>query len=90
MLKSSLFKAKKISSRPFATATVKNYVNGEFVNPEATTYFDVVNSATQEVISKVPQSTESEFNAAVANAKAAFNVWKDVPVSQRARFMFDF
>lgn len=54
MLKSSLFKAKKVTTRPFATATVKNYVNGEFVNSEATSFFDVVNPATQEIISKVP------------------------------------
>lgn len=46
--------------------------------------------ATQEVISRVPQTTKQEFDAAVAAAKAAFPAWRDTPVTVRARVMFNF
>lgn len=72
------------------TTVLKNYVNGEWVAPNATKHFDIINPATQELISKVPQTPESEFNAAVANAKETFKVWSDTSVPQRARIMHDY
>jgi hypothetical protein len=44
--------------------------------------------ATQDVISRLPETTPAEFAAAVAAAKAAFPRWRDTPVSVRARAMF--
>ena len=46
--------------------------------------------ATQDVISRLPETTPAEFEAAVAAAKAAFPKWRDTPVSVRARAMFKF
>lgn len=43
--------------------------------------------ATQDVVSRVPQTTEAEFEAAVAAAKAAFPAWRSTPVSVRQRVM---
>jgi len=43
--------------------------------------------ATQTVLSKLPLTTPSEFDAAVAAAKAAFPAWRDTPVPTRARVM---
>lgn len=72
------------------TTVLKNYVNGEWVAPNATKHFDIINPATQELIAKVPQTPEDEFNVAVANAKETFKVWKDTSVPQRARIMHDY
>lgn len=47
-----------------------------------------MHQATQQVLSRVPLTTESEFNAAVAAAKAAFPVWRDTPIPTRTRVMF--
>ena len=44
--------------------------------------------ATQEVISRVPLSTEAEFNEAVQAAKSAFPAWSRSAVGTRARVMF--
>jgi len=33
----------------------------------------------KQVIGHVPQTPEAEFNAAVANAKDTFEMWKNVP-----------
>lgn len=44
--------------------------------------------ATQEVISRVPQTTSAEFNHAVENAQEAFLSWRNVALPQRQRVMF--
>lgn len=44
--------------------------------------------ATQEVIGRLPETTEAEFNAAVAAASAAYPQWRKTPVPTRARVMF--
>lgn len=44
--------------------------------------------ATQEVVSRLPETTGEEFDAAVRAAADAFPAWKRTPVSVRARVMF--
>jgi len=70
--------------------TLKNFINGEFVESKGTKFYDITNPATNEIISKVPESTNEEFDYAVASAKSAFKKWKDVPLLSRQRYMFDF
>jgi len=43
--------------------------------------------ATQEVISRLPQTTGDEFEAAVGAARDAFPAWRQTPVPTRARVM---
>jgi malonate-semialdehyde dehydrogenase (acetylating) / methylmalonate-semialdehyde dehydrogenase len=43
--------------------------------------------ATQDVVSRVPQTTSAEFEAAVAAARDAFPGWRRTPVSVRQRVM---
>lgn len=38
-------------------------------------------------MSRLPETTSAEFDAAVAAAKAAFPAWRRTAVSQRARVM---
>ena len=44
--------------------------------------------ANQEVLSRVPESTDEEMESAVAAAKAAFPAWSNTSVSVRSRIMF--
>ncbi|WP_341501622.1 CoA-acylating methylmalonate-semialdehyde dehydrogenase [Gallaecimonas sp. GXIMD4217] len=67
--------------------TVPLFINGEFCQSQSDTFIDVTNPADNSVIAKVPCATQSEMEAAVASAREAFKVWKEVPVSQRARVM---
>lgn len=62
-------------------------INGEFIPSKSAEKIDVVNPATQEVLAKLPFSTQSEMLMAVEAAKEAFKTWKDVPVPERARLM---
>lgn len=49
---------------------------------------DVINPATQEVVSRIPLTSDEEFKAAVSAAKTAFPKWKNTPVTSRQRIMF--
>ncbi|XVF01476.1 hypothetical protein REPUB_Repub04eG0092500 [Reevesia pubescens] len=87
------------ANSPFSTATqpslnhrnptrVPNLIGGAFVLSKSTSTIDVVNPATQEVVSLVPLTTNEEFKAAVAAAKQAFPSWRNTPITTRQRIMF--
>lgn len=46
---------------------VKLLINGEFVDSNAAEWVDVTDPATQDVVSRLPLTTASEFNAAVGS-----------------------
>ena len=52
---------------------IQNYINGQFQDTEQT--FDSINPATDEILAKVPRSTEKEADLAIASAKDAYPVW---------------
>ncbi len=49
---------------------------------------DVNDPSTQALLSKVPLTTASEFDAAVANAHAAFPAWRETSLLTRQQVMF--
>ncbi|MEH6651972.1 MAG: CoA-acylating methylmalonate-semialdehyde dehydrogenase [Motiliproteus sp.] len=63
------------------------FINGEFVQSQTDQWIPVTNPATQEVIAQVPCATDAEMEAAIASAATAFETWKEVAVSERARVM---
>ncbi|MGG3989147.1 methylmalonate-semialdehyde dehydrogenase [Bacillus smithii] len=69
---------------------LKNFINGEWIESKTTEYEDVYNPATKEVIGQVPLSTKEEVYEAIEVANKAFREWKNVPVSRRARILFNF
>jgi len=62
-------------------------INGEFVASKTDTFIDVTNPADNSVIAKAPCATKDEMEQAIASAEKAFETWKDVPVTERARVM---
>ncbi|KAI8788288.1 methylmalonate-semialdehyde dehydrogenase [acylating], mitochondrial, partial [Biomphalaria glabrata] len=68
--------------------TTKLFINNEFLESETEKWIKVRNPATNEVISKVPESTTSEMEAAVAAAKAAFPAWSRSTILFRQQIMF--
>ncbi|WP_281659028.1 CoA-acylating methylmalonate-semialdehyde dehydrogenase [Halobacillus sp. Cin3] len=70
--------------------TLKNYINGEWVESESTETLDVYNPATKEVMAKAPLSTRSELDEAARVAQEAFEDWKETAVPKRARILFKF
>src|SRR4051812_2405384 len=68
---------------------VRNYIGGEWVESTSKEYVTVTNPATGEVLGSVPNGTAADVDAAVKAAKAAFPTWREVPVANRARLLFD-
>ena len=70
-----------------ATATktkLKNFINGESVDPADGETEDVVNPATGEVIAEAPLSTKEDVDRAVGAAKKAFESWGVTTPAERA------
>jgi len=67
---------------------LKNYVGGQWTEPDSHGWLDVENPSTSETIARVPLSTEAETARAVSAAAAAFADWSATPVSRRCEFMF--
>ena len=64
-------------------------IGGELVQSQATEWRDVINPATQEVVAQVPFCTQDELNLAVANAKEAFETWRNTSQGARMRVMLN-
>ncbi len=69
------------------TPHVPLLINGQFIQSSSTNLLDVINPATQEILANVPLSTNEEIETAITGAQAAFEIWKETPVSERARLM---
>jgi len=67
----------------------KFFIDGEWVESKSTEVHRNTNPATDEVISELPEATKEEARAAVEAAHKAFKEWKDVPLRDRARLLFD-
>ncbi|KAI6701602.1 hypothetical protein NL676_015926 [Syzygium grande] len=76
------------SSRHGQPPRVPNLIGGAFVDSKSSSFIDVINPATQEVVSQLPLTTNEEFKAAVHAAKKAFPSWRNTPVTTRQRIMF--
>ncbi|KAJ6735487.1 METHYLMALONATE-SEMIALDEHYDE DEHYDROGENASE [ACYLATING] MITOCHONDRIAL-LIKE [Salix purpurea] len=70
--------------------TVPNFIGGKFIVSQGCTIIDVLNPATQEVVSHLPLVTYEEFKDAVIAAKRAFPSWKNTPIATRQQIMFRF
>ncbi|NJD87137.1 MAG: aldehyde dehydrogenase family protein, partial [Betaproteobacteria bacterium] len=73
-----------------AVPTVKLFIDGKFVESKTTEWKDVVNPATQQVLSRVPFATADELEAAIAAAAKAYKHWRSTPVGARKRVMLKF
>jgi len=72
------------------TATLKNWIGGEWIESSAFAYENVYNPATEEIIAQVPLSSADDVDSAVRAAKQAFATWSRTPVPRRARILFKY
>ncbi|XP_071442058.1 probable methylmalonate-semialdehyde/malonate-semialdehyde dehydrogenase [acylating], mitochondrial [Hetaerina americana] len=70
------------------TPTTKLFINGQFVDSKTDKWIDLHNPATNELVTRVPKSTQDEMNAAVESAKAAFKSWSQMSILGRQQIMF--
>lgn len=67
---------------------ILNYINGEWIKPEVSEYFDVVNPATGEAVARTPLCSKADVDAAAKAASEAFPGWRRTPVQDRVQYLF--
>lgn len=80
-----------MSRRSFASAsapTTKLFLDGKFVESQATEWVDLHDPATNEVVTRIPKSTRSEMEAAVESSKRAYKSWSQTSILTRQQVMF--
>ncbi|KAI0639817.1 methylmalonate-semialdehyde dehydrogenase [Trametes polyzona] len=86
-------KAEKLSQEWKGTSATgentKNFIGGEFVESKADKWIDVVDPASQSLLTRVPETTSAEFEQAVNAASQAYKTWSRTSVLTRQRFVMD-
>jgi malonate-semialdehyde dehydrogenase (acetylating)/methylmalonate-semialdehyde dehydrogenase len=77
-------------TRKFSVFENKLLIGGHWVSSKATSWYDIKNPATQEVVARVPEATEEEFKQAVDSASDAFKTWRYTSVTSRMRIIQKF
>ena len=70
------------------TPTLKNFVNGQYVDHKGSDSMPLVDPATEEVYAHSPISTEADVDAAYTAAAKAFEEWKDTTPGERQLALF--
>jgi len=70
--------------------TTQNVINGQWVESSTSHWIDVHNPATNEVVTRVPQSTQLEMEQAVESCKAAYRTWSKTTPLARQQIMFKY
>lgn len=66
---------------------LKNYVNGEFLEGDASQVIDVVNPSTEAVIAHVPTGDVALVREAIEHADVAQQTWATLPAVQRGEYL---
>jgi len=64
------------------------FLDNRFVDSKSTFWIDLHDPATNNLVTRVPQNTEEELNAAVASAQTAFPEWKATSLLHKQQIMF--
>jgi len=65
----------------------KLYIDGAWIPSTGSTTIDVINSATEEVMGRVPEATPEDVDKAVAAAKRALGTWSTTSVEERSKYI---
>jgi aminomuconate-semialdehyde/2-hydroxymuconate-6-semialdehyde dehydrogenase len=66
---------------------IKNYINGEFVNPIESNWMPNYNPSTGEVSGKIPNSTKKDVEKAYEAAEKAFPKWSNTTLEERSKIL---
>lgn len=65
------------------------FIGGKFVAPHSKKWFETINPATEERLSEVAEADAEDVNRAVGEARRAYDkVWRKLPASERAKYIF--
>jgi len=65
------------------------FINGDFVKPSSGRYFDTVNPATEEKLSRIAEANQTDVDKAVAAARNAYKTtWGRMKPGERAKYIY--
>lgn len=67
-----------------------NFIDNQFVPSKATKWIDLYDPATNNLVTRVPQSTDEELKAAIDSAEKAFPAWRATSLFARQQIMFKY
>jgi len=67
-----------------------NFLDNKFVASQASEWIDLHDPATNNLVTRVPQSTDAELKAAVDSAEKAFRPWRETSLLHRQQIMFKY
>uniref|UniRef100_A0A6V7W3H8 Probable methylmalonate-semialdehyde/malonate-semialdehyde dehydrogenase [acylating], mitochondrial n=1 Tax=Meloidogyne enterolobii TaxID=390850 RepID=A0A6V7W3H8_MELEN len=70
------------------SSAVPLWIDGKAVQSKTNKWIDLFNPATNELISKVPESTKEEMESAVDSCLDAFKLWRNTSIISRQQCMF--
>ena len=70
------------------TKEYQMYIDGEFVNASTNEKINVINPATEDIISTVPNATLEDVRRAIDSSERAQKEWKKIPSSERAKYLY--
>ncbi len=65
----------------------KLYIDGAWVPSTGSKTIDVINSATEEVMGRVPEATTDDVDKAAQAARRAFETWSTTSVEERGKYL---
>src|ERR671912_538490 len=68
--------------------SIKNFVNGEHVDPAEGRFYDVTNPATGDIFAQAPASGKEDVDRAYRAAEKAFEGWRDATPATRQLALF--
>lgn len=71
-------------------ANTQNFLDNKFIDSCASTWIDLHDPATNNLVTRVPQSTNEELKAAVESASKAFPAWRATSLMHKQQIMFKF
>ncbi len=64
------------------------FIGGHFVAPEKGRYFDTINPATEEKLSRVALASEADVDKAVKAARKAYGPWSRLKPAERGKYIY--
>jgi len=71
-------------------ADTQNFLDNKLVDSQASQWIDLYDPATNNLVTRVPQSTDEELKASVDSAEKAFKSWRETSLLHRQQIMFKF
>ena len=82
--------SESIESREIVNIKSKytNYIGGKFVEPSSKKYMKTISPSTEEVLSQIAISNQSDVNKAVKAAQSGFEIWSNLSPYERSKYIF--